>query len=488
MNLFRIDFYQGKTDEPDYGQVKHSLVDGTNQRAIITLSVSADKLQSVSNYTREPKRLVFECFLDDWLRDHILSGNHEHERYISHYEIKAYRDDVLFFTGIIDTSQLSYDVSTDILKLTCYDKIKLLSVFSDLTHYYSLQQGYQPHQILMAFVRDIKRAIPINISATYTTALPYLHNVLDIATVDYNDLLAAPWLTPTQTWHIDPTSWSQPKYGYRFGSTLYFLFAHKVVIGIVDYGSGGVAYYQARIRGRIYRFFNGICPLVDEYDHRSKWVHASDLDDIDNTEELMKFFREHGVAESWLDSLVTGGQFNARDYSSALSENKAIATFSGNVYPSHLQPGTSYENWQCAQTENLKTLQAMMLLYNYTLYSSPSGSIVLRPKDGYSDTIIDIEDRDVVSFVLKRVSQEEPKVSELDVLAGDTTQLQEIIKGELMGFYESRWSIDAIIDQLAKYDLALQSKIRIRDQVYAITELSRDYVKDEYKVKAWRIT
>ena len=126
MNLFRIDFYQGKTDEPDYGQVKHSLVDGTNQRAIISLSVSADKLQSVSNYTREPKRLVFECFLTDWIRDNILSGEHEHERYISHYEIKAYRDNELFFTGIIDTSQLSQDISTNIIKITCYDKLKLL--------------------------------------------------------------------------------------------------------------------------------------------------------------------------------------------------------------------------------------------------------------------------------------------------------------------------------------------------------------------------
>lgn len=485
MNLFRIDFIQGKTTAPNIGQVEHSLIDGSTNRAIISLSISPDKLQGISNYSREPKRLVFECFLNDWLRDHILSGDHEHERYISHYEVKAYRDEVLFFTGIIDTSQLSYDVSTEILKLTCYDKIKLLSIYSDLTHYYSLQQGYQPYQILLEFLRDIKRAIPINISASYTTALPVLNNSLNIATVDYADLLAAPGLTPTQTWHIDPTSWSLPKYGYRFGSTLYFLFAHKV-IGKVDYG-GVTAYYQARIRGRIYRFFNGICPVVDEYDHRSGWVPASELDDIDNTEELMKFFRDHGVPESWLDSLVTGGQHNARDYSSALAENKAIATFSGNVYPSHLQPGTTYENWQYAQTENLKTLQAMMLLYNYTLYSSPSGSILLKPKDGYSDTIIDIAANDVVSLVTKRGNQEQPKIDELDILAGDTTQLKDIVRGQLTDFYGSRWSVDATIDQIAKYNLALQDKIRIQDTVYAITELDRDYINDEYKVKAWRI-
>ena len=49
LNLFKIDFIQGKTDAPDYNQVKHSLEDTAADRAIISLSVSADKLQSVSN-------------------------------------------------------------------------------------------------------------------------------------------------------------------------------------------------------------------------------------------------------------------------------------------------------------------------------------------------------------------------------------------------------------------------------------------------------
>ena len=98
-NLFKVDFIQGKTDATDYNQVKHSLEDTTTNRSIISLSVSADKLQSVSNYSREPKRLVFECFPTTWIQDNILSGSNEHERYISHFEVKVYRDGALFFTG-----------------------------------------------------------------------------------------------------------------------------------------------------------------------------------------------------------------------------------------------------------------------------------------------------------------------------------------------------------------------------------------------------
>ena len=73
-NLFRVDFIKGKTTDADYGQVKHSLVDTATDRQIISLSVSSDKLASVSNYSREPKRLVFECFPTTWINTNLLSG------------------------------------------------------------------------------------------------------------------------------------------------------------------------------------------------------------------------------------------------------------------------------------------------------------------------------------------------------------------------------------------------------------------------------
>ncbi|HNQ44367.1 MAG TPA: hypothetical protein PKI59_08045 [Candidatus Cloacimonadota bacterium] len=90
-----------------------------------------------------------------------------------------------------------------------------------------------------------------------------------------------------------------------------------------------------------------------------------------------------------------------------------------------------------------------------------------------------------MSFIIKRGNQEKPQIEDIDIFAGDTTQLQGIIKNRLIDFYDSKWSIETIIDQLAKYDLSLQSKIRIQTKIYAITELERDFIKDEYKVKAW---
>ncbi len=127
----------------------------------------------------------------------------------------------------------------------------------------------------------------------------------------------------------------------------------------------------------------------------------------------------------------------------------------------------------------------MLMLYNATIFTNAAGQIILKNKDAYSTTIIDIADEDVVSFVVKRGNQENPDIKTIDVLAGDTTQLQGLIKDYLIDFYDSKWSVDTTIDQLSKYNLSLQSKIRIKTKVYAITELERDYINDEYKVKAW---
>ena len=156
------------------------------------------------------------------------------------------------------------------------------------------------------------------------------------------------------------------------------------------------------------------------------------------------------------------------------------------VISSHrLYPGKAYENYTDEHTDNLKALQAMLMLYNATIFSNPQGQIVIKNKDAYSTAIVDIEDEDVISFVIKRGNQEKPEITTLEVLTGDTKQLQGYIREYLIDFHNSKWSCEAVIDQLNKYNLSIQAKIIIKDQIYAITELERDYINDEYKVKAW---
>lgn len=491
-NLFKIDFIQGKTDAADYNQVKHSLEDTATNRAIISLSVSADKLQSVSNYSREPKRLVFECFPTVWIQENILSGENEHERYISHFEVKVYRDEALFFTGIIDTSQLSFDVASGILKISCYDKIKLLSLFSDLTHYYSLSAGYLPQWILAYFMQDIGQKIPVNIPYSSQFSLPTLNigsgNALTIAHIGFDDLLAFPNPTHGWTYSYDGSGWPGPQWGYlidTIANRMSFVFAYKKVIK-ATYPSPATTRYQGRYRGRVYKFFNNICPVVVEYDEKTDWVE--NLASLENaTNEFIGFFTGNGISESTLyNGLVSVGSIDGRSYGSSQYVNHWIeAHFHGNLFPAKLHPGKAYVNYTDEQTDNIKVLQAMLMLYNATTFSNPQGQIVFKNKDAYSSTVIDIDADDVVDFVTKRGNPEKPQISSLDILTGDTSQLQNLIKDYLIDFHDSKWSCEATIDQLSKYNLTLQSKIRIQNQIYAITELERNYIDDEYKVKAW---
>ena len=491
-NLFKIDFIQGKTNAADYNQVKHSLIDTATNRSIISLSVSADKLQSVSNYSREPKRLVFECFPTTWIQENILSGNNEHERYVSHFEVKVYRDEALFFTGIIDTSQLSFDVASGILKITCYDKIKLLSLFSDLTHYYSLSAGYLPQWILAYFMQDIGQKIPVNIPYSSQFSLPTLNigsgNALTIAHIGFDDLLAFPNPTHGWTYSYDGSGWPGPQWGYlidTIANRMSFVFAYKKVIK-ATYPSPAATRYQGRYRGRIYKFFNNICPVVVEYDEKTDWVE--NLASLENaTNEFIGFFLKNGISESTLyNGLASVGSIDGRSYGSSQYVNHWIeAHFHGNLFPAKLHPGKAYVNYTDERTDNIKVLQAMLMLYNATIFSNPQGQIVFKNKDAYSSTVIDIDAGDVVDFTTKRGNPEKPQISSLDILTGDTAQLQNLIKDYLIDFHDSKWSCEATIDSLSKYNLSLQSRIRIQNQIYAITELERNYIEDEYKVKAW---
>jgi len=494
-NLYQVNFVQGKTDVADFGQVKHSLTDTETGRAIISLSISADKLQSVSNYSREPKRLVFECFVTDWIRDNILAGTNEYERYISHFEVKAYRDGELFFTGIIDTSQMAYDISTDVIKFTCYDKIKLLSVYSDLTHYYSLTAGYLPRWILQYFVQDIQQTIPISIPISNALTVPYLavpeEDPFDLVKIDYTDMSVLPADADGWIYSIQSTFWTTtPRVGYildTYGNKVSFIFAHFVLIRADKTGLSTA--YQLRSRGKIYRYFNLTAPIVKEYDERSEWfTNLSGLSNI--ITDMHAFFNDNMVPSSYLEpgALAATATLGSAQYSSFhLVSSYVKAFFYGAVLPVRLHPGKAYETLQADQTDNLRALQAMLMLYNATVYSNPAGQIVLKSKDAYSTSITDIADDDVVSFVMKRANMEMPDTKILDVLAGDTAFLQGIVKDYLIRFYDSKWSVEATIDQLSKYSLALQSKIRVKGQVYAITELERDYINDEYKVKAWHL-
>lgn len=488
-DLFKVDFIQGKTDAVDYGQVKHSLVDSATKRMIITLAMSADKLTSVSNYTREPRRCTFECFPSTWIEDYILAGTYEHERYISHYEVKIYRNGVLFFSGIIDTTQMSLDAGTGVLKFTCYDKLKLLALYSDITHYYSLSAGYAPEWILGYSIQDIMQEIPVAIASQGNVVIPDTTipsgAPITLVQIDYDDMLAPSAVGGGWTYEVHTSTWSSPIRGWKLrpeANCADYLFAHFAVI----HGSSGTDHiYQARARGRIIRYYHHLAGVTQEHEYVGGWDESTDA--IEGAEnDLRDYFHKAGYDDTMLAALVGSGSVDGANYGSSHAAGLfATATMHGAVYPSRLHPGMSYETAQTEQTENLKALQAMLMLYNATLVCNAQGVIQIVPKGTWSVSTRTISNNDVIAMTRTRLNAEKPDLSTLDVLAGDTAKLAEYVGQDLVGFHAGVIQASMTIDRIDANPIQLLDRILVDGETWGVTEIECDFINDEMKVKAW---
>lgn len=497
--LYTIEFYQGKTDADNYGAVVHTLQDYPANRAIITLTLGADKLQGVSNYTREPKRLVFECFTDTWLQDYLLSGSYEHERYISHYELRASRDGVVVFTGIIDTSQCSYDHATGIVKISAYDRLKLFSIYSDLDHSFTLMAGYFPGVLVTRLIQDIQARIPVALpfqSAYTNPTLTILSaDLRELAYIDYSDLLEIP--APVSGWTyslLSPQTW-QIRHGYYYQpfSQVVCYVAAIPIIARADRTSPASTVYQARFRGRVYTFFNRTAPVIADYDVTTEWRDTNDF--INEYADFNSWFATQGISPTALANLSSTYTVGGSSYASGQAANLSVwANFYGNALPTRLHVGRYYEATAApnapapySATPTLKAIQAMLMLWNTTLVSTPAGVMRLISKDGWLGTAIAIDDDDVVAYSVSRSNLEKPDTSILDVFSGDTRLLQSIVADYQLDFQASQFTAQITIDNLVKYNLNLQSIVQIRGISYGITELEADPINDEWKVKAWQL-
>ncbi len=499
MNLFQIDFIQGKTDAADYNEIVHSLTDNVTERKIINLSLSPDKYQSVSSFMREPKRLTFECFVDDWITDYILSGDYEHERYISHYEVKVYRDDVLIFSGIIDTSNLNYNVADETISFLCYDKIKLFSLYNDLEQLYSISAGYQPAQILAYFAQKIRAQIPIGLSTSATgfsipndtiAAPGDIDDAVQLYRADISEMCTLPGNSGGWSYTWDGSGYITPKYGYvvyPLGNKIVFFMGHKKVVKGTFADPLSIV-YKGRYKGVIIQLFSGLSLLTSEYDEETEWL--GELGDLGSADaDFLAFFTSKGYPSNILSNLSQIEYLGNCAYYCHFTANTVLIPYVwGGWLPLYVHPGKYYETMKGTELSNcLKTLQAMLMLYNATLVADASGVVQLLSKEPVAAEPIEIADNDVVELSLQRANAEVPDLSALDALCGDTTVLQSLAKNYLLGFFANRWVLTATIDKLSTYEIILGAYIQIQSSVYYITEVQRDYIADDYKIKAWKV-
>lgn len=505
MNLFRIDFVQGHRDDPNFRQVVHSIADTEGQRVIHTLSVSPQKLQSVSNFTREPRRLSFQCYIDGWIESVLMNPANEHERYISHFEVRAYRDGVRIFTGIIETSYLSLDHSTEVLSVTCYDNIRLLNVFADVERLWWRVLGYLPREIIGYTIGSIMSRIRLSIpySETFSPGSIVVSEgeAIPLMRIDLSNMFSTLPDTGEATYQLHPSS--DPLNSIKAGfinsaitDRSKYVFACRTVLTATY--PAGTTVYRAKYLTRIVEIYNGICTVVHEFDRTTDWLRElSDL--FSHDQDRADWLRPHGIT-SLVSDIDPEGYNSSMSYKSFIHPDIydgwpptntgnifAELRAHGNIIPPRILPGEAYELHDgTITTSGTKVLQAFLMLHNATLVADNNGRIRMQQKDMGGGTTTLIDDLDILAFTQKRGNRETPNTSILDIFAGDTQILQCLVRDKLIAFFSGKTSISITIDSVDKYDLSLNQNIKVRGKTYTITEIDTDYIKDELRIKAWQ--
>ncbi len=187
--MIRIDIIDGRTSSPTYGNVVHQLF----QRDFHKFQGSAKKIAGSGYFAHEPVRLKFQVFLDSWIDEHLLSDSYEHDRGISHFEAKVFDGNTLIYWGVIDTSVVSYDYSSEVFEVTLYDRLRLLKVFEDLVLRYYWATPWSPDFVLSYFAQQIMIKIDIDLPFQNNLVIPSIEvSNYPLVTIDYNDFAPLP--------------------------------------------------------------------------------------------------------------------------------------------------------------------------------------------------------------------------------------------------------------------------------------------------------
>ena len=464
-------------DKSNYGSVLHQITVG---QGVDKIKLSADKISSLNYFAREPKRLEFTCLMDAWIEANLFAGEFEHQKYISFYEVILVDGTSKMFHGIIDTSLLIYNVKDDSVKFTCYDKLKLFTLFSELKKQYNATYGYPPWQVFGFAVNNIESEIALNVPVNWNnyTLKELVVSGKNIHTFNWKEVLE------------DFQEWGDVKFGLKtVDGRVWMQYRVYGWEHIVETGKR-----RSHIVAKTWIFYNNICAFEsDSVDVTTEWYdNVPELDA--EIGRICYNYQDELSLVAWGGSYNGGAQSNSYqvDFDAVLDADFETASdtktvyFNGNAVPGNIHPKGFYDG-ENESAEQLKVLKVSLLLHNLTIKSEADGELSLIDKDFYTGNEFVIDVSDVVSFKRKRINRSQLKADVLDVLMGETIALKEVLEEYYNSFLSQKWEINVVIDDLNKNTLALSDNIVLKNKRYRITEIQKDILKEEYKIKAWEL-
>lgn len=483
------------------------------------VNLSSHKLSGTSLFINQPQRLKVSMFSDDWFYPLLLYSNQIENLNVSSYLLKLYKDYSLIFSGFIDISQIKYDRKTDIINFTAYDYIYIYKLFQKLegesetnfeistpgeiidfiTDYNSkirsemgitslaayTQQSYQSlvidttrlnHYSGVDFWKEMKELKP-SLESCHSSAAGSPSTLLS-GNVSFID---SPYLDDVRQAQI--IIWGRAKTA-----------GHNEVTGNLELG-----YF---VLMKIYQYYNYCC-WEEREDLRFEETYpivAGNSSQLASYNDVTNKLSDYGLNQDssfsyYVDNNgVTHWSITDRESFCGTANEPHIGCavdITGNVRNDLLSIDSEKTGVGEYTYNYFKTLKALLAYYSYTIYASSGGTINLDNKGhinyGNYDTI---EVADIISYQISNLNlMEKINLSELDYLKGNSERLIEILGEEVRKEYINMIEISIVINDIDKYSLVLNQYIYNSDNsnYYKITEIRKDYEKDEYIIKGLEV-
>ena len=472
--MYKIDFINID------GSIAHIL---TLESGLCDIKISAQKIASSDYFAMEPRKIEWTHFLDEWIKECVMSGEYEHEHFILKYRVQLYVSGVLNFTGVVDTSFISYDEETQVVSFVAYDYLKLLDVYGDSEKMVNLisYDSWQAFKELIEIINN-KMFFEVVIDERGYTKTS-IRKYITFAEIPIDDILEG--LTITDK-HIDYEHANDPRQFYMgFNIKQPMRYIQRIRYIAVNDSKENILLH----RFRTHYIFNNICVLecsTKKFDTESPWGTStkgafSMIYDVFYN-NVRPSYRPGGFTyDSNITKILPNELFNELK---KIENGNINLNYYGEIIPRHLALKGCLENTE-GNVKLLEVLKLFLILHNLTIICDPNGVLkLLNKNDTTVREPITIDKNDVFSFAISRKNRETVNPDVFNCLMGNTDTLYKEISDFYKTFFDNMFEIQITLSN--NYNLELFDTIEIGEYQCQISSIRNDFEKETLEVTAWQ--
>lgn len=431
---------------------------------LVNIEYSPQKVAINNNFDQEPDRVEIEIMLDDWLKTNLVNGSAVNNS-ISAFDIRVYRGNILDFRGAVLLDGLGFKHPDKVLKFKAYSYSYLLSLEKD-TVYFPANRSLD---LIMSGISQ-------KVATRYDRTSNFLDKDIIYNVTEKSDYPIYEIESFYETSCLERTSdIGFDSYTLAFHNDAIIIRFRRIDWIINQYDNS----YSLTMRSFVAEISNKVC--IDMDIQSEKIGDYSSLESARNAIETAKEdYPEHYEDSSWIDR---------REYSfleiygttyKIASDNRTI-TITGRVFPTSLI-------LKADDRKYLTALKCFLVIHNFTIINREGDGYLRIVRNHWGNTYHGDLTSDVTYCEeIRNFKQIVPDFSCLDALYNSAEPLKVLLTNYYTSIANNAIKYKLLIDNIAKNNLSLFDKITVNEVQLFITELKKDYKKDEYAIVAWRV-